>query len=105
MVVVLLAREVLANAMLEATEVVREVLAIATGEVGEDVDVEVMMLGSLEHTVAVSSMLLYVIVLKQCVSACSMLYLCGARCNCVVALHKSDIYCATAQSVQRSLAA
>ena len=51
MVVLLLAREVLANTMLETNGVVWEVLAIATGEVGEDVDV--MMLGSVEHTVEV----------------------------------------------------
>ena len=45
---VLLAWEVLAIAMLEVIGVVGEVLTAVTGE---DVDVEVVMLGSVEHTV------------------------------------------------------
>ena len=48
----MLVREVLANAMLEATGVVSEVLTTATGVV-KDVGVGVVMLGSVEHTVEV----------------------------------------------------
>ena len=47
---VLLVREVLANAMQEATEVVGEVVTTATGD---DVEVGVVLLDSVEHTVEV----------------------------------------------------
>ena len=46
----MLVREVLATAMLDTTGVVGEVLTAATGEVIEGVEVEMVVLGSVEHT-------------------------------------------------------
>ena len=43
-------REELTTAMLEATGVAGEVLTAATGEVIEAVEVEMVMLGRVEHT-------------------------------------------------------
>ena len=49
LLLLVLVREVL-TAMLEVTGVDGEVLTVATGEVIEGVEVEMVMLGSVEHT-------------------------------------------------------